>query len=264
MKKFRLLVSLALIIVTFTLVSSVAAQSYSFNLPQETVNVYWNKDGTLALDYIFTFANDQGAHVIDFVDVGMPNGNFDMGSITADSSGQSLSISSDFQGDGPYGFSVDMGSQAIQPGQTGTVHVFVGRITDMLYKDTTNPDTYASGEFAPAYWTAAHGDTNATVIFHLPPGVLPQEPRYHNTQGGWPCTNEPQTAYDNDNRITYTWQCAQAKGDVQYTFGTSFPKQYIPADAIVVAPPAPSFNIGSALSGLAGSSRPFAALDSSC
>ena len=32
----------------------------------------------MALDYVFTFANDPGGHVIDYVDVGMPNGNFDM------------------------------------------------------------------------------------------------------------------------------------------------------------------------------------------
>ena len=236
MKKLRLLASFVLIVLMFTMVSSVAAQSYTFNLTQETVNAYWNSDGTLALDYVFTFANDPSGHVIDFVDVGMPNGNFNMGSITADVGGQRVNISSDFQGDGPDGFSVDMGAYAIQPGQTGSVHVLVGQITQMLYKDTDEPDTYASGEFAPAYYTTAHGSTNMTVIFHLPPGVQPQEPRYHATKGGWPCGDQPETGYDDQNRITYTWQCATADGSRQYTFGTSFPKQYIPTDAIYTPP----------------------------
>ena len=76
MKKLRLLASFVLIVLMFTMVSGVAAQSYSFNLTQEIVNVYWNSDGTMALDYVFTFVNDPSGHVIDFVDVGMPNGNF--------------------------------------------------------------------------------------------------------------------------------------------------------------------------------------------
>ena len=248
--KPRLITSLLLITVMFVFTTSVAAQSYSFTVSQETANVYWNSDGTLAVDYTFTFVNDSGGHVIDFVDVGMPNGNFDLSSITADVGGQPVNISSDFQGDGSYGFSVDMGAYAIQPGLTGSVHVYVGRITGVLYPDTTKKDTDASGDFAPAYWTTAHGATNMTVIFHLPPGVLPEEPRYHATQGSWPCSNEPAAAYDSENRITYTWQCDTAKGSSQYTFGASFPKKYVPADAIVV--PA-AFNFGSLLAGLGGS-----------
>jgi hypothetical protein len=240
--KYRLLASLVLVTLMFTLVSSAAAQSYSFSLDRETVNAFYNADGTLALDYVFTFTNDSGGHVIDFVDVGMPNGNFVSSTISADVNGSSLSISSDFQGDGPYGFSVDMGAHAIQPGQTGSVHVFVGRINGVLYKDSQDPETYASGEFYPAYFTTAHGSTDLSVSIHLPPGILPQEPRYHSAGGGWPCASDPQSAYDAQNRITYTWACATANGSSQYTFGASFPKQYIPAEAIVV-PSAPSFHI---------------------
>ncbi|HEX7541931.1 MAG TPA: hypothetical protein VF352_07355 [Anaerolineales bacterium] len=237
MKKLRLLASFVLIVLMFTMVSGVAAQSYTFNLTQEIVNVYWNSDGTMALDYVFTFANDPSGHVIDFTDVGMPNGNFDFGSITADVGGQPVSPSSDFQGDGPYGFSVDMGAYAIQPGQTGSVHVSVGKITQVLQKDSSEPAAYASGVFAPAYFTTAYGNTDLTVIFHLPPGVQSQEPRYHATQGGWPCTDQPATGYDDQNCITYTWQCSTANGSTQYTFGASFPNQYVPADAIYTPPP---------------------------
>jgi len=247
MKKLRLLASFVLILLMFTMVSSVAAQSYTFNLTQEIVNVYWNSDGTMALDYVFTFANDPDGHVIDFTDVGMPNGNFDMGSITADVGGNQVNISSDFQGDGPNGFSVDMGAYAIQPGQTGSVHVSVGKITTVLYKDTSDPTTLVSGDFAPAYFTTAHGNTDLSVIFHLPPGVQSQEPRYHATQGGWPCADQPATGFDNQNRITYTWQCSTASGATQYTFGASFPKQYIPADAIYTPP---AFDISGFISGL--------------
>ena len=159
MKKLRLFSSLVLIVLMFSMVSSVAAQSYSFNLTQEMVQVYWNSDGTMALDYIFTFTNDPGGHVIDYVDVAMPNGNFDMNTASADVNGHSVPVSqSDYQGTGS-GFSVVMGSDAIQPGQTGSVHVAVGRITGVLFPstDSANTATHASGQFAPAYFSTAHG-----------------------------------------------------------------------------------------------------------
>jgi hypothetical protein len=124
MKKLRLLAIIAVAILVTLQVSSVAAQAYTFNLAQEIVNVYWNSDGSLSLDYVFAFNNDPSGHVIDFTDVGMPNGNFDFSSITADVSGNPVNISSDFQGDGSYGFSVDMGAYAIPPGQAGTVHTY--------------------------------------------------------------------------------------------------------------------------------------------
>jgi hypothetical protein len=247
MIKLRLIAAVMLLSLMGMMVSGVEAQSYTFNLTQETVNVSWNSDGTLALDYVFSFANDPAGHVIDFVDVGMPNANFDMATITADVSGNPVTISSDFQGDGPYGFSVDMGAHAIPPGQSGSVHVVVGRITQVLQQDTTDPTNYASGVYAPAYFTTAYGKTDLTVIFHLPPGVQPQEPRYHATQGGWPCADQPITGYDDQNRITYTWQCSTANGSTQYTFGTSFPKQYVPAGAIYTPPP---FDISGLISGV--------------
>lgn len=237
MKKTRLFVSLIFILAFFVQVPGASAQSnYSFNLTREIVHVFWNSDGTVALDYVLTFANDSNAHVIDFVDVGMPNGNYDWNSISADINGSTLSISSDFQGDGPYGFAVDMGSHAILAGQTGTVHIYVGRISNMYYPNEDLPDTHAGGQFAPAYWTTAHGATDMTVIFHLPPGVQTEESIYYPASSGWPCDPNPQAMIDNEGRILYTWACPQASGDRQYTFGMSIPKQYIPEESIVVAP----------------------------
>jgi hypothetical protein len=129
-----------------------------------------------------------------------------------------------------------MGAYAIQPGQTGSVHVYVGRITDVLYKDASTPDTYVSGDLAPAYFSTAHGNTDLTVIFHFPSAMQGTEPRYHPTQGGWPCADQPVQGNDNQNSVTYTWQCSNASGSTQYTFGASFPNQYIPAETIYTPP----------------------------
>lgn len=232
--KRRLFTLLCTLVLTLGLVATASAQSYSFRLDEETVHVYWNSDGTLAVDYLFVFTNDPGAHAIDFVDIGMPNGHFDFNSITADVNGVPVGISRDYQGEGEHGFAVDLGAQAIPAGHTGRVHVFIGRIARMLYPDDNDPDTYASGEFSPTWFGSAyvHGTTHLTVVFHLPPGVQPMEPRYHIPRGAWPCAAEPNAAYDAEGRIAYTWDCPNAPADSQCIFGISFPQKYVPASAI--------------------------------
>jgi hypothetical protein len=229
--KRRILALAITILLLFGLTSNVSAQDYSFVLSDEIVHVYWNDDGTVSLDYTLTFQNDPGAHFIDFVDLGLPNGSYDYYSISADSGGSSLNISSDFQGDGPYGIAVEMGSRSIPPGQTGTVHVYVGSISDVFYPDS-NDSNLTSGNFSPAYWTTAHGSTNLMVSFHLPSGVQPNEPRYHTPSSNWPGDSTPVATLDSQGRVTYTWQSSSAKGYTQYTFGMSIPRTYIPASAI--------------------------------
>lgn len=233
--KRRILTLLVTLLLIFGLTTNAFAQSYSFVVPTETVQVYWNSDGTLSLDYLITFQNDAGGHIIDYVDLGLPSGNYDFNSITADINGHTLEISRDFQGDGLYGISVVMGQYAIPAGSTGTVHVAVGKITGMFFPDS-NDQTLTSGEFAPAYWSTAHGSTFLTVSFHLPQGVQTTEPRYHTPSSNWPGDQAPQSSLDAQGRITYTWQSQQADASSQFTFGMSVPRTYLPADAISSPP----------------------------
>ncbi len=252
--KLRLVAALLLVAMMFAFTGSVAAQTYSFSLDEEIVQVYWNSDGTVALDYILAFTNSSSADPIDFVDMGMPNGSYDWNSISADVDGHPVGLSTDFYGEGGVGFSVDMGSYAIQPGQSGRVHVYVGRIDNMVYPDDDQPDTHASGEFSPVWFGSSYvyGETNMTVVFHLPPGVKPEESIYHPARGGWPCSTEPQSSLDDQGRILYTWTCPNASGSKQYTFGFSFPFAYVPAGVIVTPQPAPAFDLGNFLSNISG------------
>ena len=230
--QFKIAVLLAL---ALTLASSlvVSAQSeYYFGVERETVNVYWNADGTMSLDYVWDFANQPGAHPIDFVDVGMPSGNFNISTVTADVNGTPVTVStSEYQGSGS-GFAVVMGPQAIPAGGRGRVHVYVGEITKALNPDTED-DTYASGVFGTTWFGSQYvtGNTNLTMVFHFPPGVANTEPRWHSAPGGFP--SEPQTGFDADGRITYTWINANANAHTQYTFGASFPASYVPESAVV-------------------------------
>ena len=223
---------LLMILLTLLTFNNVYAQGYSFSVEKEAVHVYWNKDGTMSLDYTWDFVNQPGAHPIDFVDVGIPNANFDITTAQANVNGNPVTISkSDYQGSGS-GFAVVMGLQAIPAGGKGEVHVYVERISNVLYTDD-NDQNYASAVFAPTYFGSKYvtGITDLTVTFHLPPGIKPEEPRWHdNTPAGFP--SQPQTGVDSQGLIIYTWQTIGANAYTPYTFGASFPQKYVPASAI--------------------------------
>ncbi|MFN3741970.1 MAG: hypothetical protein ACK4VW_04795 [Anaerolineales bacterium] len=208
-------------------VSTADAQSYSFQLVEEIVHAYWNADGTLSLDYTFYFLNDPGAHPIDFVDVGLPNQFYDLDSISAWVDGQPVKVTKDYQGQGCCGVAVELGAFAIPPGGAGQVRVTIGQIRRVLFPDSSDPD-YVSAVFSPTWFGSAyvHGTTNLLVVFHFPPGVAPSQPRYHVEQGG-----VPEIGTDAEGRVTYTWTNPQASGSEQYSFGASFPRNYVPVSA---------------------------------
>ncbi len=214
------------------------AQDYSFSLDREVVDVWINRDGSIRIEYWFTFTCDRGAHPIDVVDVGLPNGNYSLGDIRADVGGKPVQrIDRDYQGEGSYGVAVWLGGATIKPGQTGTVHVIIERVGGMVYEDSDDAN-YASTEFSPTWFDSesVHGSTDMTVRFHLPEGVQPEEPRWHRSPSGWPA--EPETALDEQGRVLYTWYNPSAAPDRQYIFGASFPRQYLDASAIQTGPSA--------------------------
>ena len=231
--KIRRLVPFLLTLILLVLPASAMAQTYSFSLDKEVVNVFWNEDGTASIDYVFNFSNDNSASPIDYVDVGTPNGNFDENSISADVNGNPISdiSTSGYQGNGS-GFAVGLGQYAIPPGASGRLHVFIGTVRKVLHPDTQD-SSYASADFAPTYFGSeyVHGSTDLSVSFHLPPGVKPNEPRWHAAPDSFP--SQPATSLDQQGRVTYTWTNNTAFGSDQYLFGASFPSSYVPASAIV-------------------------------
>ncbi|MBI5954560.1 MAG: hypothetical protein HY865_23130 [Chloroflexi bacterium] len=236
----RILISLFVFILAFAVTASASARDlpYYFQVEKQVVNVFWNSDGSMSLDYRWTFVNQTGSHVIDFVDVGMPNYNFDMSTVKADVDGVPVDVSTgEYQGGGS-GFAIVMGGQSIPASRKGTVHVYVGKITGVLYPDDED-EAYASAVFAPTYFGSEYvtGDTDFTMIYHLPPNIKPEEPKWHPAPSGFP--SEPTAAYDDQNRVTYTWRSPTAKASEYYLFGSSFPRTYVPAEAILVKPVEP-------------------------
>jgi hypothetical protein len=227
---------LILLLVGFGLLSlpsPALAQTYYFQVPQETVRVYWNEDGTASIDYVIVFTNESPDSAIEYVDIGIPNVNFNVNTITADVDGRPLDdISvSGYQGNGRAGVAIGLG-QAIPRGRTGTLHVSIGEVRRVLYPDDNNAE-YASAVFAPTYFGSAyvHGATDLSVTFYLPPGVQPQEPFWHAAPAGFP--SQPVTALDDQGRVVYGWRNTQANAHTYYEFGASFPTKYVPASAIV-------------------------------
>jgi hypothetical protein len=255
----RIFTSLLLIFSILFFAGSALAQSYSFTLPKETVTAVWNEDGTLSIDYVFVFKNDPGAPAIEFVDVGIPNSSYDISTIYADVGGQPVTdiSSSGYQGSGS-GVAVGLGSYSIQAGNSGTVHVFIGKVQNVIYPDSQD-NNYVSADFSPLYFGSSYvsGNTDMTVTFQLPPGVKPAEPRYHaSPSGGFP--SEPASSLDNNGRVIYTWHSATASPSTEYLFGASFPKQYVPDSAVVH--PSPFAFLGTFFAAFAGCLVPIAVI----
>jgi hypothetical protein len=207
------------------------AQAYLFSLDQSLTDVYLSSEGTVSLEYRFTFSNNPTASAIEYVDVGMPNSDFSLNGAAALVDGQPVSLSrSDYEGDGS-GFAVVLGSASIQPGRTGTVAVSIPEAGSWLYFDD-NDKGYASFVFSPTWFGSQYvtGLTDMQVSFHLPPGVQPEEPRWHQAPSGWP--SEPETGIDEAGQIVYTWSNPQVSATRKYEFGASFPAQYVPAAAV--------------------------------
>lgn len=235
----RILTSLLLLLILLLHTGTASAQNYSFQLTRSLVDVFLEADGSATIQYVLDFANDAGASPIDFVDIGLPNDNYSLSQITASVDGQPIT---DIE-HSPYvthGIALGLGSGSIQPGQSGRVEVRVPNVTGILFPGTEKEtEDYASFQFMPNYFDSqfVNGNTDLTVTIHLPSGIEPEEPRYYPPKN-WPGSSEPESGFDEQGRIFYRWQSAQADGSSQYTFGCAFPARIVPESAITTPPPA--------------------------
>ena len=240
MKSLRFLCVLLIFSVLAGSVTPVLAQDYRFQVPEQAVVVTVNKDGTVSLDYTMTFVNDSGAHAVDIVDIGMPNDNYDLNSITAEING--VSIKKITRSDVVYpGISLYLQSNEIPAGGTGKVHAYIQKVSDVLYPGTQQEsEDYASLLFSPNWYDPqyTYGNTNYQMTLLLPPGLKDGEARYYSPQN-WPGVEKPESQIYDDGRIFYTWVSDQANLYTQYTFGASFPARLVEASSIVKEPYVP-------------------------
>ncbi len=239
MSRFRWLsVTLTLFILALT-TTSAYAQTYLFQVNSMDVKVYANEDGTSTIDYIIQFTNSTQADPIDYVDIGLPNSHYNLSDVWAEIDGSSISDIENSEYVSP-GIALGLGPRSIPPGKIGTVHARISSVRNVFYPSTADDvENYASLEFSPTWFGSEYvtGNTDLTVTIFLPPGVNPDEPRYHTVRGGWSGSAEPESGYDDEGRVFYRWNSPGANAHTQYTFGASFPAALIPEDSIVKTPP---------------------------
>ena len=148
-RKFKLFSILLVLLLLVGNTPIVQAQDYYFAVDKQDMEVFVNEDGSISIDYTFEFSNQPGAHPIDIVDIGLPNNNYVLNSITAEINGAPVASidKSDYI---DIGIMVDLGNQAIQPGDSGTLHVFVGTINKSIYPSEVEADEdYESFDISP-------------------------------------------------------------------------------------------------------------------
>lgn len=217
--------------------TTVEAQDYIFQVPEKAVVVTINVDGTISIDYTMTFQNDNTAHEIDIVDIGLPNYNYKLNTITGDIDGVPIKKITQSDIVSP-GISLYLLEKTIPPGGTGTVHVFIPSVAKVIYPSTQEEsEPYASLVFNPHWYYKAncYGQTNYQMTILLPPGVSETEGRYY-VPVNWPGASEPESRLMDDGRIFYTWVSDQADSCTEYSFGASFPARFLNEGAIVTEP----------------------------
>ncbi len=190
------------------------AADYLFQVPREQVVFFINKDGTATIEYTYEFINQPGAHVIDYVDIGVPQTNdYDLKSVTADVDGKPIT---DIQVSDVIkpGIALGLGRNAIPAGGRGTVHARIGVVRKIIFEsDLTNEkEPYASVSFSPSYFGREYirGNTDLTVNIIFPQELGQEEPRYHPPQK-WPGQAAPLTGADQATGLKfYSWQSATA------------------------------------------------------
>ncbi|MEM5775723.1 MAG: hypothetical protein AAGU05_12050, partial [Anaerolineaceae bacterium] len=218
-------------------ITTVNAQSYSFTVPTAKVTFSIEADGSATIEYIYVFANDNGAPAIEFIDIGMPAGsNYSYSDMTGEIDGKAISHikSSEYISNG---VEFGLGSNAIPAGRTGTFHATLRNVRGVVFPGTAEEsESYAGSQFQPNYFesSAVSGKTDMTVTIVLPPGATDQEGRYYEPEN-WPGDKAPQSGFL-DDRIFYTWNSTDARTDRQYVFGAAFPARLIPGNTIAQPP----------------------------
>ena len=222
MKYIKLFLSLSLLLA----LGSTARADYRFEVPRNVSWVTIAPSGQADLYYSLTFRCLPEGQAIDIVDIGLPNGSYQLESARAKICETVLSDIRVSEYVKPYGVEVHLDDRSIAPGDSGTLEFWV-HLTSMLHQDSQDK-AYTSFKFSPTWYGSeyASGSTYLECNFVFPPGVQKDEPRYHEKEftESWFDTT--------DNTPVYRWVLQDASPDQQYTFGSSFPAKYVSAASI--------------------------------
>ena len=241
MKKTNWIILILFLAGLFVFPSSVAAQTYRFELTTFEVEAYIEEDGTLSLWYLMDFYNTPNADPIDYIDIGMPSSSYSLNSIVAKIDEKPITnIESS-----PYvanGFALGLGANEILPGQTGRVTVWIPGIQNILSNyDGPDRENYTNFQFTPTWFDPQFDkskNTNYRMTIILPPGVGDDEGIYYEAVN-WPGSPYPDDTGRTtaENRVYYSWFADNANAHTSYQFGVAFPNQYVPENIQISKPP---------------------------
>jgi len=208
------------LVATFALVAftNPAAAQRQYHLDREWTKIWINKNGSIDLFYNISLTLDSGPD-INLVYVGQPQLGFTI-TEAKDQRGQDLTAR-DVSSGNEYRVQVNLASP-LRAGQT-VWFTLTTRVPDMIYEDEKNPG-YVGMEFIPTWWEEA-SVVDLRVLIVLPPGVTTQNLR---TMEDWNNT------LTEDSRLAAYWERRNLAANQRYTFGVSFPKQYV--DSYVAVP----------------------------
>ncbi len=211
----RTLILIALLGLLTVVRSPVLAQSYSFAVPELNMQVFVQTNASVRIVYDITFTNY--GQTIDIVDIGMPNGNYNLNNMRASVSGVNLSNIRKSEYVNP-GVEVHLGSQSIRSGETGTLH-FEFAMPSMVYQDTTDKDM-ASLQITPTWFDDefVRGSSTIRIAIHMPPGVKAEEMLYQKAKFTDKVDNY-------QGHAVAVWQFEDAKATKAHLVGVSFPKR---------------------------------------
>jgi len=218
-KKRLLLITVLGTFFTLALAGSVRAQ-LEYHLDYEWAKIWVNQDGTIDLLYNMSVTCD--SDVLHWVKIGQPKNDFTIGE-ARDSSGQTLATTN--VGDG-----VQVDVPDISSGQTVRFSL-ITNVHDMIYEDTQNPGNVGM-QFIPTWYDV--NINNLRVLIVLPDGVTTQNVK---TSVNW------DNNFTENGRLAVYWERQSLSPNQQYTFGVSFPKEFVPnwvkppPTSIVTVPP---------------------------
>jgi hypothetical protein len=199
------------VLISIVFTGTVRAQ-WHYHLEQEWVKIWINPDGTIDLFYNISITQElDSQRDINHVNVGQPNGDFTIGNATDQDN--RLLTTSDASSGTDYKVQVNLASP-LKPGQT-IWFTLTTNVAHMIYEDN---QTNVGMEFKPTSWDEA---TVVRLNFSIvvPPGV-------NASMVGTP-VNWNGTWVEPDGRLSIYWERQNLLPGQKYTFGVSFPKEYV-------------------------------------
>jgi len=208
-KTHSLLVTVSAILILMTVVGTVTAQR-EYHLEHEWAKIWINQNGSIDLLYDISITLDSGDN-INYVLIGQPKRDFTIGT-AMDQNGHNLTAT-DASSGSDYKVKVNL-YEPLTPEKTVRFNLTTN-VADMIYLDT---QTNVGMQFKPTWWQEASVlDLQVQVV--LPPGVTLDN--VTTTEELWNGTSLE------DDRWSIFWQRGNLSPNQRYTFGVSFPKEYV-------------------------------------